>query len=59
MTYREIEKILISNGWYHHYANEAHYIFKNNEKKGSIVVPRQNGDISKGTINSILKQLNT
>lgn len=56
MTFREVEKLLISNGWYHTHTNGSHYIYKSEEKEGSIVVPRHKGDIPKGTLNSILKQ---
>lgn len=57
MTFREIEKVLIANGWYHHHTNGSHYIYKNNQKPWSVAVPRHKGDIPKGTLNSILKQL--
>ena len=56
MTFREIEKLLLSKGWYYSHTNGFHYIYKNNEKEGRIVVPRHKGDIPKGTLNSILKQ---
>ena len=56
MTFREIEKLLISNGWYHHHTNGSHFIYKNDKRKGSIVVPKHKGDIPKGTLNGIFKQ---
>ncbi len=28
MTFRELEKLLSSNGWYHHHTNGSHYIYK-------------------------------
>lgn len=28
MTFRELEKLLVSNGWYHHHTNGSHYIYK-------------------------------
>ena len=33
MTFREVDKILNSNGWYYHHTNGSHYIYKNNEKE--------------------------
>jgi len=30
MTFRELEKLLISHGWYHHHTNGSHYIYKHN-----------------------------
>lgn len=56
MTFKEVEKLLVSNGWSYDHTNGSHYIYKSNEKVGSIVVPRHKGDIPKGTLNSILKQ---
>ncbi len=56
MTFREVEKILTNNGWYHHHTNGSHYIYRHSEKKGSIPVPNHKGDIPKGTLNSILKK---
>lgn len=56
MTFRELEKLLISNGWYHHHTNGSHYIYRHKEKNDSIPIPNHKGDIAKGTLNSILKQ---
>lgn len=56
MTFREVEKLLISNGWYHHHTNGSHYIYRNKDSSGSIPVPNHKGDIPKGTLNNILKQ---
>ena len=39
MTFKEIEKLLISNGWHHHHTNGSHYIYKNDEKSGTVIVP--------------------
>ena len=33
MTFRELEKLLISNGWYHSRTNGSHYIYRHHEKK--------------------------
>ena len=56
MTFREIEKLLLSKGWYYSHTNGSHYIYKNNKKEGRIVVPRHKEKKKKGTLNSILKQ---
>lgn len=57
MTFRELEKLLISNGWYHHHTNGSHYIYKHNETKRKLTgTPNHIGDIPKGTLNNILKQ---
>ena len=56
MTFRELEKLLISNGWYHYRTRGSHYIYKNDNLNKTITVPNHKGDIKKGTLNSILKQ---
>lgn len=56
MTFRELEKIMLSKGWYHHHTNGSHYIYKHKELKRSIPIPNHKGDIPKGTLNMILKQ---
>ena len=55
MTFKQLEKILLSDGWYHHHTNGSHYIYKHKIKSGSIPVPNHKGDIPKGTLNNILK----
>ena len=35
MTFRDIEKLLLSKGWYYSHTNESHYIYKNNEKENN------------------------
>ena len=33
MTFRELEKMLKADGWYHHHTTGSHYIYRHNEKK--------------------------
>lgn len=56
MTFREVEKLLTSKGWYHHHTNGSHYVYKHKELEGSVVVPNHKGDIPKGTLNNIMRQ---
>ena len=56
MTFRELEKMVISKGWYHHHTNGSHYIYKHKDINGSIPIPNHKGDIPKGTLNKILEQ---
>ena len=55
MKFRDLNIILNDNGWYHHHTNGSHYIYRNQNIKGSIPVPNHKGDILKGTLNNILK----
>lgn len=56
MTVKEIIKILKKDGWYDVSQDGSHRQFKHPSKKGKVTVPVHNGDIAKGTLNSILKQ---
>lgn len=56
MTVREIIKILKEDGWYEVSQRGSHMQYEHNEKKGKVTIPNHNGDIPKGTLNSILKQ---
>ena len=56
MTVKEIIKILKKDGWYEVSQDGSHRQFKHPSKKGKVTVPVHNGDIAKGTLNSILKQ---
>lgn len=56
MTVREILKILKNDGWYETAQKGSHIQLKHNNKTGKVTVPNHNGDVSKGTLNSILKQ---
>lgn len=56
MTVKEIERILIADGWYHKTTKGSHKQFKHPIKPGKVTVPQHKGDISPLTAKSILKQ---
>jgi predicted RNA binding protein YcfA (HicA-like mRNA interferase family) len=56
MTVREILQMLYNDGWFEVSQNGSHKQFKHSTKQGKVTVPVHNGDLSKGTLNSILKQ---
>lgn len=56
MTVREIVKLLKDDGWYEVSQRGSHIQYEHQNKKGKVTVPCHNGDIPKGTLNSILKQ---
>ena len=56
MTFKEIEKILLRDGWYRYKVVGSHYQYKHNVKKAKITIPRHCKELKKGTLNSILKQ---
>ena len=58
MTFKELEKILLRDGWYRYKVVGSHYQYKHNIKREKITIPRHCKELKKGTLNSILKQAN-
>lgn len=56
MTVKEIERILLADGWYHKNTKGSHKQFKHSTKPGKVTVPQHSGDIDIGTAKSILRQ---
>lgn len=56
MTFREIEKIILADGWILKNVNGSHNQYIHPNKKGRVTIPKHSGDIPKGTLNSIFKQ---
>lgn len=56
MTFKQIEKILLREGWYRYHVVGSHYQYKHNNLPGKITIPRHCKELKKGTLNSILKQ---
>lgn len=56
MTARELEKILLADGWYYFDTRGSHKQFKHLEKPGKITIPQHKGDVNIKTANTILKQ---
>ena len=40
MTFKELQKLLISNGWKHAYTKGSHYYYKHNRIEGKITIPK-------------------
>ena len=56
MKFREIEKIILDNGWQFKTAKGSHYSYIHPSKPGKVTIPHQNGDLDPRTVKSILKQ---
>jgi predicted RNA binding protein YcfA (HicA-like mRNA interferase family) len=56
MKFREIEKIILSDGWILKEVKGSHNQYVHPTKSGRVTIPKHSGDIPKGTLNSILKQ---
>ncbi len=56
MTFREVEKILLADGWYFKDARGSHNHYKHPVKKGKVTIPNHRGDLDKRTVKTILQQ---
>lgn len=56
MTFREVEKILLADGWYFKNARGSHNHYIHPTKKGKITVPNHRGDLDKLTVRTIFRQ---
>ena len=56
MRFREMEKMLLDDGWYLADVRGSHHQYKHPEKPGKVTLPNHRGDIPPRGVNSILKQ---
>lgn len=56
MRFREIEKIVLDDGWILTDVRGSHYQYKHQTKSGKVTIPNHRGDIPQRVVNSILKQ---
>jgi predicted RNA binding protein YcfA (HicA-like mRNA interferase family) len=56
MKFREIEKIILADGWIFKSAKGSHYQYTHPTKPGKVTIPSHSGDIAAIIIKSILKQ---
>lgn len=58
MTFKEIEKIILADGWILSSIEGSHHHYKHPRKQGKVTIPKHTKpkDLSPIVINSILKQ---
>ena len=56
MRFREIEKMLLADGWYLKNSKGSHFQYKHPTKPGKVTIPNHPGDLDKKTAETILKQ---
>jgi predicted RNA binding protein YcfA (HicA-like mRNA interferase family) len=56
VKFREIEKIILADGWAFKSAKGSHYQYIHPTKPGKVTIPCHSGDIAPIIIKSILKQ---
>lgn len=56
MKFREIEKIILSDGWRLKNSRGSHCHYTHPTKSGKVTIPNHTGDLDPRTVKSILKQ---
>ena len=57
MRFREVEKMILQDGWYEVKQVGSHHQYKHSTKSGKVTIPEHKGkDISMTVVKSILKQ---
>ncbi len=56
MKARELEKLILDDGWRLIKQVGSHRQYKHPNKTGKVTIPFHTGEVDKGTANSILKQ---
>lgn len=56
MRFREVEKLLLNDGWYKVRSSGSHQQYQHPDKPGTVTVPNHTGDLDKRTVKSIVKQ---
>lgn len=56
MRFREIESIILKDGWYQVKQKGSHHQYKHPTKFGKVTIPEHGGDLNPDTVKSIMKQ---
>ena len=56
MRFREVEKIILADGWYQVKQKGSHHQYKHPTKPGKVTIPEHRGDINLDIVKSILNQ---
>ena len=56
MKFREIENIILLNGWYQVKQKGSHHQYKHPTKHGKVTIPEHGGDLNPDTVKSIMEQ---
>lgn len=56
MRFREVERLLLDDGWYQVKQKGSHHQYKHPTKPGKVTIPEHNKDLHPDTVKSILKQ---
>lgn len=56
MRFRELERIILDDGWFLNDVRGSHHQYKHPIKSGKVTIPNHRGYIPLRVVNSILKQ---
>jgi predicted RNA binding protein YcfA (HicA-like mRNA interferase family) len=56
MKFREVEKMILDDGWYFKTTKGSHNHYKHPTKTGKVTIPKHIGDLDLKTVKSIMKQ---
>lgn len=56
MRFREVEKIILADGWKLKKVKGSHHSYEHPTKPGKVTIPKHPGDIKPETLKSIFKQ---
>lgn len=56
MRFRELEKIVLDDGWFLSDVRGSHHQYRHSTKPGKVTIPNHRGDIPLRVVNSVLKQ---
>ncbi len=56
MKFREVEKLILDDGWYYKNTKGSHNHYKHPTKPGKVSIPKHSGDLNLRTVKSIKKQ---
>lgn len=56
MKFREVEKLILADGWREVSQKGSHHHYKHPTKPGKVTIPEHKGDIHPDTVKSIMRQ---
>ena len=56
MRFREIENMILQNGWYQVKQKGSYHQYKHPTKPGKVTIPEHGKDLNPDTVKSIIKQ---
>lgn len=56
MKFREVEKIILADGWRFKNAKGSHFFYVHSQKPRKVTIPNHHGDLDLRTVKSIFTQ---